>query len=73
MEVNSRCRFGCSIYFGANDYQLKHYEYGIISVALNWTLSDITALSVRERKHWMLVSERKLGLKDGETPEARKQ
>jgi hypothetical protein len=55
----------------ANDYQQKHYEIGLISVAFNWTHSDITALTVRERKHWAEVSERRMGLKDGKAAETK--
>ena len=51
--------------FAANDYQLKHYEIGLISAAgMHWTHSDITALTVRERKYWMMVAEKRLGLED---------
>lgn len=41
-------------------------------MALTWTHSDITSLTVRERKHWATVAERRMGLKDGKAAETRK-
>lgn len=71
MGGSSPCRWDSLSCFEANDYQLKHYHYGLITVAFTWTLSDITGLTVRERKHWAKVAERRMGL-DGKTPEGRK-
>lgn len=44
-------------------YQLRHYEYGLISAAFSgWTLRDITGFTIRERRYWSAVAMRRLGI-----------